>query len=122
MSLPFYKVIHLLGIFMVLMALSGLLVHLINGGDKASNAWRKPLSIVHGVGMFLVLLGGFGMLARLGIISTWPGWVIAKLVIWIVMGGMMTVMYRQASASKLLWGVVLVLATAAGYLALYKPF
>ena len=74
-----YKFIHFLGIIMIFVSLGGVMVHVFNGGAKADNIWRKPAGITHGIGLFLVLLGGFGMMARLGIQWPWPGWLFVKL-------------------------------------------
>ena len=59
-----YKLVHLFGIFLTLISLGGMYLHAMNGGTKETNASRKLSAIGHGVGLFLVLLGGFGMLAR----------------------------------------------------------
>jgi hypothetical protein len=120
-SLQVYKNIHLLGIFMILMALGGLILHRINGGTRA-HTWRKPVAITHGVGLLLALVGGFGALARLGIFWPLPGWAIGKLVIWLALGALIAVIFRSPALAKSLWWVTIVLATLAGYLALNKPF
>ena len=116
-----YKNIHLLGVFMILMALGGLILHRINGGIR-EHAWRKPVAVTHGVGLLLALVGGFGALARLGIFWPLPGWVIGKLVIWLVFGALVAVIFRSPTLAKPLWWVTIVLAALAGYLALHKPF
>jgi len=119
--LAVYKNIHLLGIFMVLMALGGVILHHILGGSR-DHAWRKPIAITHGIGLFLVLLGGFGMLARFGMHWPWPGWVIVKIVIWVILGVLGAVVARQAALARPLWWVTIVLAGLAAYLAGNKPF
>ena len=116
-----YKNIHLIGVFMVLMALGGLLLHRINGGTQ-QHAWRKPVAITHGVGMFLILLGGFGMLARLDIFLSWPGWVTVKAIIWIVLGALIAVIFRTPTLAKPHWWITIVLGGLAAYLAGNKPF
>ena len=121
--IPFtvYKNIHLIGIFMVLMALGGLLLHRINGGTQR-HAWRKPVAMTHGIGMLLVLLGGFGMLARIGLSWPWPGWVTVKVIIWIVLGVLVAIIFRTPTPAKPLWWITIVLAGLAAYVAGYKPF
>lgn len=122
MSLLVYKVIHLIGIFMIVMALGGMLVHAMNGQSKQDNAFRKGAAMTHGIGMFLALLGGFGMLARLSIHWPWPGWVWVKFIIWIVLGGLVGAIYRKLDAGKMLWAATLLLSGVAAYMALFKPF
>lgn len=118
----FYKLVHLLGIFMLFLSVGGLIHHILNGGTKAANAWRKQTAITHGIGIFLILLGGFGMLARLGLSWPFPGWVMAKIAIWIAMGGMLALVYRRPQSGRFFWLLVLVLGLGAAYLAILKPF
>ncbi len=120
-SFAVYKNIHLIGILMVFLALGGLLLHRINGGTK-DHSWRKPVAITHGVGIFLILLGGFGMLARLGIFWAWPGWVTGKVLIWVILGGLIAVIFRKPALAKPLWWTTIVLGGLAAYLAGTKPF
>ncbi len=119
--IPVYKNIHFIGIFMVLMALGGLLLHVINGGTK-DHAWRKSIAITHGVGIFLILLSGFGMLARMDIYWSWPVWVVGKVFIWVILGGLITVIFRKPTLAKRLWWMTIALAAIAAYLGGNKPF
>ena len=120
MSYLFYKVVHLAGIFLMLLALGGVATHAQNGGTKQDNSARKKLAFFHGGGLFLILLGGFGMLAKLGIHWPWPSWVIAKFTIWILLGGLIALLYRKpAFASRGLY-ITFVLAFLAAYVAIYK--
>lgn len=119
-----YKLIHLLGIFAVIAALTAGGWHTLRGGTRADNPHRKLLGITHGVALFLILLGGFGMLARLGIVQGGlPGWIWAKLAIWAVLGGALTLAARgsRMAAASVVIGVPL-LALLAGAIAVYKPF
>ena len=116
-----YKFIHFLGIIMIFVSLGGVMVHVFNGGAKADNVWRKPAGITHGIGLFLVLLGGFGMMARLGIQWPWPGWLFVKLVIWVLLGGITGLLYRLGVSGKSLWLVVMLLGAIAAYMAIMKP-
>jgi hypothetical protein len=116
-----YKNIHLVGIFMVILAVGGVLLHRITGGSQ-HHPWRKPVAITHGVGMILILVGGFGMLARLGIPWPWPGWVIVKVMIWIIFGALVTVVLRNPTLARPLWWITIVLGGLAAYMAGNKPF
>lgn len=116
---PIYKLIHLLGLFLVFLSLGGLITHAINSGE-ADHPWRKGAVITHGVGMLLALLGGFGALAKLGM--HWRGWVIAKIVIWVLVGALPFLLRRKPGLGKPLWIGTVVLVLAAAALAIYKPF
>lgn len=117
MSLLFYKIVHVFGIALLLTALGAMVSEAAAGG--ASPRWRS-LSALHGAALVVVLLSGFGMLARLG--GGFPGWVIVKLVIWLALGAAVALVRRTAQASVAWWLALSVLATLAGYMALYKPF
>jgi hypothetical protein len=123
MPYPVYKLIHFLGIFVVLLALAAMSMHALRGGTRASDPHRRTLAIAHGVGGFLILLGGFGMLARLGIVQAGlPGWIWAKLTIWVVVGALIALAYRTRGLARLTLLAAPVLALAAAAIALYKPF
>ena len=121
MSYSLYKLIHLTGIFMVLVSLGGLTLYVANGGVRAENSWRRQAALTHGIGLFLALLGGFGMLARLGIHWPWPTWLIVKLVVWLLLGAMVALVYRKSELSKVWWWGTILLALFAGFMALVKP-
>ena len=117
-----YKLLHFLGIFMVMMSLGAMVLKRIDLATEAggSQIWRKPTMITHGLGLFLILLGGFGMLARLGITNGLPGWVYAKILIWVALG-IASVFTRRQILARPMWWLCLILATTAAYLAMHKP-
>lgn len=122
-SYPVYKVIHYLGIFALIAVLASALGRGA-GGDPGTDPWRRRFAAWHGVALFVVLLGGFGMLARLDVTTglTLPGWIWAKLALWAVLGALMAVARRSATWSARALVAVPLLAAAAGLIALTKPF
>lgn len=117
-----YKVIHLLGVLMVFIALGGAMTNAINGGTK-NHLWRKPLAITHGLGLLLSLVGGFGLLARLGIVhGGLPNWVLIKLGIWILFAALISVVYKKPTWAKLIWPITIGFGAIAAYLAGSKSF
>jgi hypothetical protein len=121
-SYSVYKLLHILGILVLFLALGGLTLHAANGGVKDTNHRRKLVMATHGIGLFVILLGGFGMLARLGINTGFPGWIWGKLAVWVVLGALVMLPYRFPALARPLWLIVPLLGTAAAYMALYKPF
>ena len=95
-----YKLVHLAGIGMLFTALGGATLHAMLNGEKKHEK-RRLVMMTHGIGMFLILLGGFGMLAR-GKFG-WPGWAITKMVIWVILGGAIAMLYRNATLNRLVW-------------------
>lgn len=138
-----YRLIHFFGIFLLLTALGGAVTRAMLGGARApaggglpatggapatgapvdegaGRRLRRLLGISHGVALFLILLGGFGMLARLDI--GMPGWVIAKIGVWLVLGGLLAAARRMAGRARALWFAIPVLGLVAAWLAYTKPF
>ncbi len=117
-----YKVMHLSGVLMVFLSLGGAATHAANGGAKA-HAWRRSLLATHGLGLVLSLVGGFGLLARLGIVhGGLPGWAYAKLGIWVILAAAIGLLVRMPRWSKATWPVMILLGALAAYLAGSKPF
>lgn len=118
---PVYKVIHLMGILMIFLSVGGIATQSINGA-AATYPWKKGAAITHGVGLLFALVGGFGLLARLGMVRDLPGWAITKIIIWTIFGGITGLLVRKPQYAKQLWFVIIALGGFAAYLAGYKPY
>lgn len=117
-----YQLLHVLGIIMVFMAMGALCVHAMNGGTRDSNNARALVALTHGLGLLLILVAGFGMLARLGAMSGGlPGWVWVKVLVWLLLAALIVVPYRKPEWSKALWFALPVLGVIAAYSVLYRP-
>ena len=117
-----YNLVHIVGIVLVVSALAGAAVLALAHGRDESRSLRRLFAILHGVGALLVLLGGFGMLARLGIVQGgFPGWIWVKLVIWALLAAALFLPYRRPSLGRALVLALPVLVGVAAYMALYKP-
>jgi hypothetical protein len=122
-SHSFYNVVHVIGIALVVLALGGAAVLALTAGTRDVRPTRRLLAILHGVGALLVLLGGFGMLARLGIVhgGGFPGWIWVKLAIWAAVAAALFLPYRRPAFARPLLLIVPVLIGLAAYMAIYKP-
>lgn len=123
MSLLFYKVLHLAGIMLLFAALGAHALLAIQGGPPAeAKAKRRPLMIAHGVALLMILVAGFGLMARLGMASMpWPTWVWGKVGIWLVLGGVVALVRRQAGFAVLWVWILPLFGAVAAYLAVFKP-
>lgn len=118
-----YNIVHIVGIILAMLALGGATVLAIATPAGATlPPARRLLAILHGAGVFLVLLGGFGMLARLGITHAGlPGWILVKLAIWAIVAAALFVPRRAPSLAKPLLLALPVLGGLAAWMAIYKP-
>ena len=118
-----YKLMHFLGIFMVITALAATSMHVLRGGSRTDNPYRRVLGAAHGIAAALILTGGFGMLARLDVMhGALPTWIYVKLAIWVTLAAAAVVPYLGRRYAGGLLIAVPMLAIAAGAVALYKPF
>jgi hypothetical protein len=117
MSYEFYKALHILGIALLFLAFGGLAGHALNGGTKDTNKARGLMLASHGLGLVLILVAGFGMLAKTGG-GMLPGWVHPKLLIWLLLGAATLPLQRKTAMAKPMWFVLPLLAVTAAYLAI----
>ena len=124
MSYAIYKLIHLLGILSLTVALAGMAVHAAAGHSKEENPNHKTLLAFHGLGALLALTGGFGLLARINVQhgEMFAGWIWGKLFLWVLLGGLVALPYRNRGLARLLIVILPILGLVGAYLANYKPF
>jgi hypothetical protein len=118
MSLLAYKVLHLLAVAYLFAALGGAAWHAAHGGRREGAG--KGATIAHGLALVVLLVSGFGMLAKLGV--GFPGWAWAKLLLWLLLGAAGALPYRKPAWARSLFWLLPLLGGAAGWLALTKPF
>ena len=116
MPIHFYQILHIAGIIMIFTGYGALLACSLIKSDDASV--RKLGSATSGIGLLLVLVAGFGMMAKLGYSITTP-WLIVKLLIWFTLGGMTALINRKPELAKMLWWVILGLGLLAAIMVYY---
>ncbi|MGE0144041.1 MAG: hypothetical protein AB7I19_09400 [Planctomycetota bacterium] len=109
MSYEFYRVLHIAGLAALFLGLGGMLA-----------GQRKSFGMLHGLGLVLLLVSGFGAQAKASL--GFPGWMIAMIGIWVVLAVMPVVAKRQVLPTPLVVLASLALGVATGWLAFYKPF
>lgn len=121
MELPAYRVIHILSVMLLFTALGGLL--LASRAGVTTGVSRKLAGMTHGLAMILLLVTGFGALAKIGLSNPgiWPPWLWLKFLIWLVFGGIIVLIRRAPRSTAVLWWVLPLLGALAAYLAIYKP-
>lgn len=111
MSYEFYKIIHVISILILFVSLTGYLY-----------SSKRSYAIGHGLAMLFILVSGFGLLARLGLVSGLPKWVYIKLAVWFLLGGAFAFAKRKSLPAY----VQVVLWLSLGFIAVFavitKPF
>ena len=111
-----YKMVHYLGFMLLFFGIGGVLIPNL-AGLKLQGKPRLAAFITHGLGMFLILLGGFGMLARLQLEGI-PPWIHVKLAIWLILG--VSIGLAKRMPSWLLLVAIMAIAMIAPYMAIFK--
>lgn len=124
MSPDAYKIVHVVGLLMVFLALGGLSLHAMNGGTKDTNRQRRLVAATYGIGLLLILVGGFGWLGATGVMSggAMPLWTWAKLAIWLLVGALLALPSVRPELGRLVWLLAPVVGLVAAWIARTKPF
>ncbi len=118
MSFATYKILHLSGVLMIFLAVGGMLVAA--RAKEAAAAFKAGLGILHGLGLALVMIAGFGLLAKSG--AGFPGWVLVKIIIWLIFGGLIAILKRKPELGQTLLWTSTALGIIAVIMAVAKPF
>ncbi len=107
-----YRILHLAGVMVLFLGIGIALL--------PESANRKQGALFHGIGLAVILVAGFGLLAKMKL--GFPSWVIAKLVIWLLIGALPVLVKRKILPPAAGWGVALALGIGAAYLGVMKSF
>lgn len=118
MSYEFYKVLHVVGIILVFMTLGASVLHAATQANLANpqpNPQRKLIAALNGTGLLLIIVAGFGMLAKLQLMSNLPGWLHPKLLVWLLIAASPTLLARKPGTAKAMFFVLPLLGAVAAY-------
>lgn len=114
-----YNLLHLCGIFLVFTSLGGLWVLSAKAAEGPGDGTRRILAATHGIGLVIILIAGFGMMARLGIMGGWPLWIWIKLAVWLVVAATPMLLRRARSSSTALFLLLSVIGATAAWAAIF---
>lgn len=118
MTLTFYNVLHISGIILFFMAIGGAVIRA--ALEVKDKKLEKFILINHGIAGFIIIVSGFGQLAKIGM--QFPGWVIIKIFIWLLLGAIIVPIKKAPDKKHLFWFIALLLGGLAAYMGIYKPF
>lgn len=116
MSVFFYDFLHVVGVMFLFAGFGALL--------SAEN--RSRAMMLHGIGLVILLVAGFGILAKNhpaapAVYSYTAPWVLAKLVIWLILGALPVLAKKRVLPVGGVITLAIVLGSAAAYLCFFKP-
>ena len=114
MSIQIYQFIHVVSVMLIFVALSAI----ISGGTQRLT---KASTILHGVALILLLISGFGLLAKFEIMGTSKFWIV-KFIIWLAIGASLVLAKRKLLHEGTLITIIIFLGVISAYLGIYKPF
>jgi hypothetical protein len=118
MTLQTYHFLHLIGLILVFIGFGGLLS---SEGAKKAMKW-------HGIGLVISLVSGFGMAAKYSKLLPPDApsyysqpWVIAKFVLWLVLGFLPVLAKRRVLSPSVVVLIAIVVGAVLAYLGYFKP-
>ena len=112
MPYEFYQFLHLLGLIGVVSGFTNLLL---------SEDYSKKAMKFYGISILVMLVAGFGMIARLGL-SVHTGWIGLKLIIWIWLSiAIPMIVKRYPQRKRKVFLAALAMVALAILLVVYKP-
>lgn len=119
LSLSFYKMLHLSGLFILMMSLGALCFIPKNTFDPQQRGTRKLLAALNGIAALVVFVAGFGMMAKLKI-HPWPLWFYYKVFVWIMFS--MSPFFAKLWSPRIVILFYSFLAVLTVYVITVKPF
>jgi len=113
LSYTTYKIIHLLAIISLFLSIGALLT-------LPENKKKKNIMILHGLATLVLLVSGFGLIARLNLHS-FPMWIYIKLAIWLLLAVLVPILISKKLNKKAIYFLVLASGFVSIYMAILKP-
>jgi hypothetical protein len=132
MSFAIYKIVHFAGVITLFLGF-GLMIASASGAKFSGNLQTRKSMILHGIGLALILLGGFGMAAKAKFVAGaqlgdqvasqgFPLWFWAKFAIWLVLGGLAAAIKRIPEKASLWISLIILFGIVAVILGVSQPF
>jgi hypothetical protein len=118
MSYELYRTLHIIGIVLLFTSLGALAAI----GGRTDNRLRGLAAIMHGVAATVILIAGFGLLARLNMFGGFPPWIWIKLGIWLTLAMAVLPLRRKPEFAAWIFPLLPLFGGIAAWLAVYKPF
>ena len=112
MTYNFYKIAHLIGISVLALGVGGMMA----GGEK-----RRTFAMLQGIGLLVMLVTGFGLLAKLKLTPYVPHFAMVKIALWVLIGAMPVLFRKLRTPLPAAILVSIILVGIMAYLGVVKP-
>jgi hypothetical protein len=120
MSYEFYKILHLSSLMASFLSLA-VLAATYRLKEKIDPQVKKIAGMTHGISLIVVLVSGFGLIAKLGMLSGLPTWIYGKLILWLVLGGSLVLVRKMRQQTALVLFIIWTIFILGAVLAVLKP-
>lgn len=118
MTYGFYKVVHLFGVLLLFTSLGTLAA----SAKAESGPLKRIAGAAHGIALVIILVAGFGLMARLSMFGAIPLWAWGKVGLWLLLGIAVLPLRRKPEWAVWLWVALPFVGGLAAWLAVTKPF
>ena len=118
MTYGFYKVVHLFGVLLLFTSLGALAA----SAKAESGPLKRIAGAAHGIALVIILVAGFGLMARMSMFGAIPLWAWAKVGVWLLLGIAVLPLRRKPEWAVWLWVALPFVGGLAAWLAVTKPF
>jgi len=115
MSYETYRILHVVGLILLFLGLGGLLMAPVEKRPKLG-------FVLHGLGLLVMLVAGFGIHARKSL--AWDNWLYVKIACWLLVAVLPVLVSKSVLPRWLGWLVAIAAGVTAAWLglAIVKPF
>ena len=113
-----YHILHITGITMLFLGYGALLARSMMGSDDARV--KKLGSVTSGIGLLLIFVAGFALISKMGYSFTTP-WILVKMFIWLLLGGLIALINRKPALAGSLWWLLVALGLFASIMVYARP-
>jgi hypothetical protein len=113
MSYKVYVFLHIVALISVFASTGAIVSHVWQGGTKENLKNRKPLMMIHGIGLLVAVVAGFGLIAKRQYSLTSDHWLYIKILCWMAVGALPGLMFKKVLPGKAGMAVLILIAVVA---------
>ena len=122
MDMSIYRILHIIGILLLFQSLGAYLFNAMTDRASGDKSALKMVTRLHGLGLLLIAISGFGMLAKLQLFWPLPGWIWIMLIVWVLSGVSVFLVKKNPASARMWWILTIVFGVVTVLMGVLKPF